>query len=910
MRWATWLRTWLRARWNPDAVLAEIEDDIRTHIELDAERLRGEGMTPARALAEAERRFGDRERARRAMRAAALVPSPGSASLALFRPGAYLRHAVRSLLRAPGFAALVVGTLATGVAVNVVVLAATRAVLWGDGGLDDPSRVVTMYTFYPGLEAGMREQPLHGLMVKPIGDVEGVRALAAFEGGHFNLTGRGAPRRLDGLKVTPGLLDVAATRPALGRGFDGVRAGDERAVLLSWELWESLGGDPSLVGSTLTLDDLPYEVRGVMPRGFRFPRGEDVPSTFHFPRRPQVWVAFEPSTSGPSELGMVARVAPGVPVAALQERLHAAMVAWYPGKGPLPFEVRAVPVREEASAPLRPVLLLLAGATGLVLLVGMANVAGAGLARSARMAREMAVRRVMGAGRGAALALFGAEVAVLAALTLGASLLVAWPLAALVRAQAPEGASAVADMTLVGWPLALAAALSVVAALALPLGTRAPLRRLSLADALRDGTRSGGGSLARRLGRWVVAGEVALTLVLLCAGGALTRSLLHLLAVDPGFQPHGVLTAQVTLPEASYPDTARANRVQNAQPPGAAEGAVPAFLRALAARLQALPEVADAGVVTPLPFGGQQEASVFWIDGMTRPQTAGPPFTEYTAVSEGYFAAMGIPLLEGRGFTADDRFDGPPVAVVSRSLADLFPGGRALGGRIKLGGAPKSPYPWLEVVGVVPDVRRTDLAGPPRPEMYVHVSQGWYASMATATLVVRRRTAGPPSALAPLVRATLADLDPDVPLDAVEPMDAILARAVSRERFTTQLLTGFAVASLLIAALGLYTVVSDSVTLRRRELAVRAAVGASGRRVMGTVLREAFATLGVGLALGVGGLAVAEPVLRRVVVGVEPLSGATLLAAVGLLTVATVLAALGPVRRSLRLDPARVLAAE
>jgi hypothetical protein len=332
---------------------------------------------------------------------------------------------------------------------------------------------------------------------------------------------------------------------------------------------------------------------------------------------------------------------------------------------------------------------------------------------------------------------------------------------------------------------------------------------------------------------------------------------------------------------------------------------VPTFQRRLIQGLKALPEIDAAAFANPLPFSGGQEASVFWADGM-EPQTQAP-MTEYTVITEDYFGAMGIALLEGREFDGSETFDSEPVAIVSRSLAAQFPDGQALDRRIKLGGAEEAPYPWMRVVGVVADVKRTDLAGDARPELYVPISQGGYTSQSTSRLVVRAAKGVRPVGLLGAIRTVLAELDPNVPLDNVAPMTDLVAGAAARSRFTASLTVGFSLLALLITALGLYSVISFGAATRRRELAVRTAMGATGRGVALTVLADTLRAVAVGLALGALGMGLAARTLEGLVFGVAPLSPSALAGAALLLCVTVLLAAQGPVRACMRLDPARIL---
>lgn len=895
---------WLRGRLDGHRVRWGVEEDIRTHIELDAERLRGEGMSPSEAMREAERRFGDRDRVRADMLRIASGPLRGVGGVSLGGAWTHVRHATRGLRATPGPTAMVVATLSAAVGVTTLMLTLSRTVLLGAGGVADPTDVVSIYGFYPALPDGMQEQPMHGTFVPLLANVDGVESLAAFKAGYFNLTRHGEPRRLDGLLTTPGLFDVAGVRPLFGPGFDDVRTGEEPVVVISWSLWsEAFGADPAVIGSNLVLNAEPYQVVGVMPRDFEFPRGEDVPPSFRFPGRPQVWVPFVPPTTGPAELGMVARLQPGLTATGLQPRLTSVVDALAEGYGrQMSFSFRAVELREQAVGRVRPALLMLLVAMGLVMAIAMANVTGVGVARSEGRLRELAVRSALGAGRRGVAAYLAAEAAVLGVVAAGGSIAIASALAILVRSAAPEGVPGI-DLVHVGWRAAvLALALSMAGAACLALAPAFRMLGWRLSDTLRA-VRSVGGRGARRTGAAIVALELAVTMVLLAGSLLLTRTVLNLLSVDPGFDPNGVLTAEITLPEAAYPDVARAGSVQGARMPP--EAAVPRFQRRMVERLDAQPGIEAAAFANPLPFSGGQEASVFWIDGMA--PTEEPPFTEYTVVSEGYFRAMGIPVLQGRVFDGGEAHDSEPVAIVSESLAARFPAGQVVGGRIKLGGRPDAGYPWLRVVGVVGDVKRADLTSAGRPEMYVHVSQGGYTVQSTSRLVVRTAAGRDPMALVGRVRSVLHDVDPELPLNRVAPMADLVASAAERARFTAAVTAAFSALALLITGLGLYSVVSFGVSTRRRELAVRAALGASGPDVVAAVMSETVRALVVGLIVGLGATALAARVLGVFLFGVAPLSPGALLAAAATLCATVALAAQGPVRASLRTDPARVL---
>lgn len=896
----------VRGRFWRDRVRRQVDEDIRTHISLDAERLRREGFAADEALRLAEERFGDRERLRAQMLAEA--GAPGGRERGMSVPEAvalHLRQGARAIRGNAGPTFLVVATLSTAVAVNTLMVAVANSVLLGSNGVSDPSRIMTIFAVYPQLSPGMQEQPIHPRQMAGIESAKSAEAVAGFKAGYFNLTGQGKPRRLDGMLTTPRLFDVAGVHPMLGPGFADVKTGHERVVVLSWTLWQQLGAAPTLLGSTLDLNEEPYTVAGVMPPGFAFPRGEDVPSTFRFPHHPDIWVPYALPQGGPSDLGVVARLRPGATLGELRGQLDVAQAALQKELGvDLPWSLHAVEMREQATAPIRPAVVLLLIATGLVVLVAMGNVVGVGIARGEARAGELAVRMALGAGRGGATAFILAESFIIGLITAGAGLGLAGALGAVVRRAAPEGMPGI-DQVHLSLPLVgFALLLSLAGALCLAAGSVVRLRGWRVGDVLR-GARTAGGRTTRRTGLVLVTVELATTLVLLSGATVMARTVLKLLAVDPGFRPDHVLAAEITLPEASYPDSARERRVQRARPPVGPDAAVPQFHRQLIARLRQRPGIVEAAVANPLPFSGGAESSVYWVEGMEKPETL--DVVDYTVVSEGYFRTMGIPLLEGRGFTAQDHHDGEQVVVVSASLAKLFPKGEALGGRMKLGGAPEAPYPWLRVVGVVPDVKRMDLTSPAHAEMYVHESQGGYTSLSTTRLVVRVGDGIDPMTAASTVRATVAELDPSLPVQRLEPMSSLLADSMSRTRFAARLVLGFSFLALLITALGLYSAISYAVTTRRRELALRAAVGATSAQVLAAVLRETLGSLLAGVVLGGVAVYLGSGLLEGVVFGVAPFEPLSLVLAATVLCATVMVAALGPARVALGMDPARVL---
>jgi len=803
--------------------------------------------------------------------------------------------------------------MALAVGANATVFTVAEEVLHGSGGVDHPERIVSIHNYLPQMEEALREQPVHPLMVDRMFHMTGVEAAAAFKGGYFNLTGQGEPRRLQGLVTTPQLLDVAGQVPVLGPGFSPDLRGNEHQVLLSFGLWrEAFGGDRSVIGRVIDLNREPYEVVGVMGPDFHFPRGADVPASFHFPDRPEVWVPYELPTGGPGDLGLVARLKAGATMEQLDAQLTAVtdgLVADHPAwKGWA--DLRADRIQDRAVGPVRPAVWLLAAATMLILLASAGNVAGLALTRARQRTRALAVRNAVGGGRAGIVRYLAAEtvwlwwLGTLAAL--GVTAVLTWAIGRWAPAGIPGIAGLGVSWAVVGFAAVTTATMGVCCCL-LP-GLR--ISGANLAGALASSTRATTGRGTRRLASMVIAGEVAVTVVLVVSAGLLVRSVLTLLRADLGFDPRQVLTAQITLPEHVYPDVDRMTRVQRALDPPSTEAPVVRFHQAFLAELQALPQVVAAGVVRPLPLGGSQEASVYTIEGAAPVAAADARIAEYTVVGGDYFRAMGIAVLRGRPLTPSDRIDGEQVAVISQSLAALWPAGRdPLGGRIRLGTAQNTNRPWMRVVGIVPDVRRGDLGTPGNPEMYVPMTQGGYTSLATMDLVIRGTTTNPAD-LAPMVRQVLAGSDQAIPLAAVEPMEALVGRAAVRSRFIERLMAAFAFAGLMISMVGLYAVIANAVAARDRELAVRLALGSPRRSIIATVVGSAAALAAGGLLVGALGAAAAGRVLQASIQDVSTLTAAQMLGGIAVVTACTVIAAVIPALRALRVDPALTLRSE
>jgi putative ABC transport system permease protein len=700
--------------------------------------------------------------------------------------------------------------------------------------------------------------------------------------------GGGEPVPAAGFMVSGHFFDLLGARPALGRALEPAddRPGAEPVLVLSDALWRrELGGSREALGRSVRLDGVPHTLVGVMPPEFDYPRGAGF------------WRAVEPAVDSlvtKREIGflsVIGRLRAGVtPEAAAGELSR---VADEVAREALPPDLHLAtaiePLVERLIGRVRPVLLILFGATGLVLVIACVNVASLLLAQAPARRRELAVRTALGASRGRLLRQLLLESLLLGVVGGGLGLLLAAAAVALLGAMVPPElfrAEAVAmDAGVLGFALVVALAASAGFGLAPALtGARADVQAT-----IRDGGKSSSGKGARRLLRALVVAETAVAMVLLVGAGLLLNGFLRLRAVDPGPDPDRTLTLQVFL---SNPELAEANRSH-------------AFFGRLVERAEALPGVEAAAGVLVRPLEGPQGFDYpFTIAGRTPDEQATYPFLNYEAVTPRYFESTGLRVLRGRGFTAQDRAEAPRVAVLGESVARRFwPGDDPVGSRIKWG-APDGPAPWLEVVGVVEDGRYRGLEQVSL-DVYVPFEQSpWPLNH----LVIR--TTADPAALVSALRREASALEPSVRLLDVATVGAMMSAALARPRFTTTLLGTFGVSALLLAAVGLAGVLWFTTRQRTREIGIRMALGATGARIRLEVLREGATLAAVGLLLGAVLAAALARLLRGLLYEVGPHDQPTYLAVAGVLALVSLLAAFLPAWRASREDAVVALRAD
>ncbi len=816
-----------------------------------------------------------------------------------------LRHTMRLLAKDRGFAVVAVVTLALGIGASTAIFSVVNAVLLRPLPYAGADRLARVAEELPG----MRRAPGGG---RPqsfmIGDTfeawrestETLEGLAAYSSRSYTLTGYGEPMRLRGSAVSANLLSMLKVVPVVGRVFQPGedRRGNDRYAVLSEALWERMfDRDPDIAGKTLTLDDNAYTIVGVAPRAFYFPDHET-----------ELWTPFvtEMPPRRPGErmimaFGALAMVKTGVPFS--QAEAEGTTVSQRAQPGPPPgrqmppdapkASLQLIPLQEEMVAEVRPALLVLMGAVVFVLLIAAANIASLLLARGAARQRELAVRSAIGANRPRLVRQLLTESVVVAVAGGVVGVVLAYVLIRALPAVAPDNIPRVEEVALDLGVLAFALGVSVVTGLLFGLAPALQGSRVNVLRTLNDASAMSMGGFrfmrGNRLRGALVGAEVALAIVLLAGAGLLIRSFTTLVNVDPGYDPANVLTAQVSLPQSKYgsPETQRV------------------FWDRLLDEVGAMPGVQAAGTTNILPLLPGNIIFTFGIEGEAQPSNPQDmPRASMRMVTPGYVDAMGLRLVEGRGFTDQDRAGSPVVVLVNEALSRQYLGGNAVGRRLQdlFGGE------TAEIVGLVGDVRHGGLDREAAPEMYVALAQvpaRMPAGGPSASLVVR--TAGDPLQLVPFLRSAVLDIDPDLPLDNVMTMEQRLSASVAEPRFYALLLGMFAALALTLAVVGIYGVLSYSVSQRHREIGVRMALGARGGDILQLVLNQGLILIGIGMVVGLASALGVSRYLASLLFGISATDPLTYVAISVLLGAVGVVACYLPARRATRVDPMTAL---
>jgi putative ABC transport system permease protein len=799
-----------------------------------------------------------------------------------------LRFGARALRKSPGFTAVALVTIALGVGANTAIFSVVDAILFKPLPFPEPERLVAVFQTLPtrGVAQNGVSYPNYADWASRARSFEDIAAIRMHD---YTLTGGGDPSLVAAGTVTSNLFRMLRVRPLLGRGLaeSDDAPGAPSVAVLGERLWRSrYGADPSIVGKSITLDDLPCTVVGVVSASFKTPP-ENPPEELWLPLSHDPVFGDLKQRRGGHYLRTIARLKKGVSIGQAEAELatiQGALDREYPKENE-GWGVRLVPLAGSLVGGVRTGLLVLFGAVALVFLIACANVANLLLARASARAQEVAIRTALGAGRGRLVRQLLTESLVLG--VAGGAFGVGLAFAGLkaLKAWLPADLPRASEIRLDAPVLLFALGASLLAAVVFGLVPALQASSTNLSDTLKEGSLGAGESGARkRLRGLLVVGETGLSFVLLIGAGLLGRSLLRLQQVPLGFDPERVLTSGISLPRAQY---AKPERWIS-------------FYGRLVERLKTKPDVEGVTAVLPLPLSGGGLNFAFTIEGRSSEKSGSDLSANYTAATPDYFRVLGLSLLRGRLLTPADTAAAARVCLISSAFAKrFFPAEDPIGKRLVFGfSAPVA----REIVGIVADVQRDGLATPSKPEMYVPFEQEpWWAAY------IAIRTRGEPGPVAAALRDEVRALDPSLPLADIAPMTQIVYDSVAQPRFRTSLLGLFGALALFLAVIGIYGVISYDVGRRSREIGIRLALGASKGDLLRLVFRHGLALTGVGLAAGLAGAVMLTRQMASLLFELSPMDPATYAGVALLLLLAGALACWIPARRALRVNPNLVL---
>ncbi|MEY2502490.1 MAG: putative transport system permease protein [Verrucomicrobiota bacterium] len=801
-----------------------------------------------------------------------------------------IRYGVRMLFRSPGFTAVAIISLALGIGANTAVFSVVNAALLKTLPYRDPQSIVLVWG--EDKAAGSSRGQVSAT------DVADYRArnhafqeISVYSDFRPVLTGAGEPERIFGAQVGDGFFDVMQVKPLLGRFFTAEEQvdGKDYVAVLGYALWQKrFAGDPNIVGKTITLSARPYTVIGVLPANFHsLPRGLlPAPAEFYRP------VAEQPNEKerASRHLRAIARLKPGVTLSHAQAEMDLIarqLRAEHPDSD-ANAGIHLVTLREDLVSPVRPALLMLLGAVVFLLLIACANVGNLLLARSITRYREVAIRAAVGASRSRLIRQFLTESLLLATAGGALGVFVAMWCTSAISVVGSRVVPMLGTVEIDGGVLAFAFVVSMVTGVAFGSAPALRASRVNLNESLNDGGRTpGAGSTRSPLRSALVVTEVALALVLLIAAGLLIKTVVGLNSVNPGFNPQRLVTMNVWLPRAKYPKAEQWN----------------AFYDRLVDRLQALPAVESAGLTSILPAGDNFDRRTIEIDGQPRPPSELPDVDNYF-VTPNYVRTMGIPLVAGRLLGGQDTAEAPLAVLVSETMAKKFwPNEYAVGKRLRFYNSdPTAERPWRTIAGVVGDVKQYGLDTSGGIALYVPQLQ---QPQSTLTLVVRTRTE--PAAMIETIRREVLGIDPEQAVFNVAAMNEILADSISLRRVSMFLLAGFAGLALLLAAIGIYGVLAQTVVQRTHEIGIRMALGAQAGDVLKLIVRQGMALTLIGIGAGLAGAFALTRLLASLLFGVGATDPMTFLWIPVLLAAVSFLACFIPARRAAKLDPIKAL---
>ncbi|MBI3415457.1 MAG: ABC transporter permease [Verrucomicrobia bacterium] len=873
----------------------DMDDEMRSHIEMRTQQNIEAGMNPEEACFAALRQFGWTESIKETCR-----EQRGVSWLENFAQD--IRYGARQLRKNPGFTAVAVLTLALGIGANTAIFSVVNAVLLKALSYREPDRIVMLWTDNPSLNLGLHEMPAAPPdLLDWRSRAQSFEQIAAFRTRTADLSEQGDPERVGGVQATANLFLLLGVQPMLGRVFsaDEEQPGKDKVVVISHGLWQRrFASDTNIIGQAVTVNRERYTVIGVMHPGFNFPRGAEMPAGYALMAQTDVWRPYAEKAEywrddDTRDFIAMGRLKPGVALAQAQAEMAGIAqreAETYP-KSHAGWTIHLRPLALQVAGKTRPVLFVLLGAVAFVLLIACANVANLLLCRSAARRKEMAVRAAIGAGRSRIVRQLLTESVLLSTLGGGIGLLLgALGVQAILRLS-PPNIPRLSETTLDGPVFLFSLFVSLATGIIFGLAPSWSASKVNLSEALNADSRSGTAAGRHRTHGLLVIAEVALAVILLTGAGLMFQSLLRLQAVDPGFKPQRVAAFDVGLNGVTYEDATRQRQ----------------FYREACKRLVKVPGIHAAAAISNLPLGGVESLNPLFIEG-TPPASAGKtPFAENRKVTPGYFETMGVSPLRGRDFADRDTTNQPNVCIINETIArTFFSGADPIGKRLKMARMDEEQHLWFTIIGVAGDVRSYGLEVKPRPQVYTTVEQDTDNEM---TFIVRAGTM-PVVSLERAIRTEMKSLDPALPLANFRTMESLMVNAVARPRFSTILLGLFAAMAFALTVVGLYGVVAYAVNQRTREVGIRMALGASGRNVLALVIRQGMLPALIGLAIGLASALALTRVLASQLYEVKATDPLTFLGVVAVLLLVALTACLVPARRAARVDPMAALRSE
>jgi predicted permease len=819
---------------------------------------------------------------------------------------AQIRPTLRRLARTPGFTIVSILTLGLGIAGTTAAFSVVNAVLLRPLPYRNPDRLVQLWHNAPGINMTRIEQSDASYIQYRDKVTRSFESVASYQSSAASLTGGQEPERVSSANVTASFFPTLGVRPAIGRDFtdDEDRPGGPQVAVLSDALWRRrYGADPAMIGKTIQVDGVTREVVGIMPADFHFP---DATTELWIP----MGIDRAHLSTGNFNRNAIARLRAGVTIQAAEAEMQPVLMRLpddYPGMmtrtmfEQAKIHVTVHPLREDVVGDIRPILFTVLGTVGFVLLIACANVANLFLVRAEARTKEVAVRAALGASPRSIVKLYLGESLVLSAAGAALGVVLAFAALKVLLRLAPAGLPRASEIAVDGVSLGVAAAIAIITGLFFSAMPFIRAGRAELTPTLRDGTRgSTSGRERQRVRNAFVVAQVALALVLLVGSGLLARSFQRMRAVDPGFKPANVLTLRLSVPGSTYRSV----------------GDISRFYHELTARLASVPGVLAAGATSKLPLiddGSSHNGT--WIEDRPITKDELPTIHSTASITQDYFKAMNIPIVEGRTFRDDGSERPSHEVIVGRAFARHFwPNGSAIGKRIKTGGPEAA---WSTIVGVVSDVHDDALTKPVDEMIYqpvvsvIQPQPGIPDSIiAENTMTLTLRTSGDPMSVLPAVRREIWGLDRNLPLVNVRPLADVVGAAMARTTFTLIMIGAAAGVALLLGAIGIYGVISYMVSLRTREIGVRMALGAQSQQVRRMVVRQGLVLAVIGVAIGLAGALALTRLITSLLYGIAPYDPVTLAGVTLALLAVSALASWLPAMRAARIDPIEALRAD